>query len=244
MGNNGGSSSTYGAAGIVENCYYLDSGNDPNAESKTADQFKSGEVAHLLQTGTDQVWGQSLGTDDYPILSAENSKKVLKVSFMYKKSSGATDYKEYDARYTNPNGTVTLPDNIIKDSGTSYIINGWSQTEGGTTADFDSTKEITEDIEVYAIIKSMRFMKEYESDSSRHYGDVNGDGEYNVIDAYIIRKIIDAGENLTSIGINTDSIEYKLADIVYDPSSADEFSVDQDDLDFINNYIVGNITIN
>ncbi len=62
----------------VTNCYYLygtaDGGingadAEGKAEARTAEQFKSGEVAYLLQAGrTEDVWGQDIGTDDYPDL--------------------------------------------------------------------------------------------------------------------------------------------------------------------------------
>ena len=66
-------------SGNVTNCYYLDtttssafvgnSGTATKVESKTLAQFKSGEVAYLLQGDmTKQVWGQTIGTDDYPVI--------------------------------------------------------------------------------------------------------------------------------------------------------------------------------
>ena len=65
--------------GTVTNCYYLtgkansgigsDSGTSEKVEPKEADQFQSGEVAFLLQDGqVEQVWGQLIGTDLYPVL--------------------------------------------------------------------------------------------------------------------------------------------------------------------------------
>ncbi len=73
-----------------------------------------------------------------------------------------------------------------------------------------------------------------------HYGDINNDKKYNVIDAYIIRKIVDAGDDntkLQDIGLDkgTDSLEYKLADV------NESGAVDDKDLELINDYIVGNI---
>ena len=59
--------------GNVTNCYYLNTcGAAGVGTSKTADEFASGEVAWLLQNGqTEQVWGQAIGTDDYPVLGGE-----------------------------------------------------------------------------------------------------------------------------------------------------------------------------
>lgn len=59
--------------GTVTNCYYLDTcGATEEGTSKTADEFASGEVAWLLGEG----WGQTIGTDDSPVLTTDASKKV------------------------------------------------------------------------------------------------------------------------------------------------------------------------
>ena len=68
--------------GTVSNCYYLDTcGAAGEGTSKTADEFASGEVAWLLQGEQEgQVWGQTIGTDDYPVLGGE---KVLQIGNGY-----------------------------------------------------------------------------------------------------------------------------------------------------------------
>lgn len=52
----------------IENCYFRSDSTDINA--RTEKQFKSGEVAELLNTlpdgSTQEVWGQTIGGDDYP----------------------------------------------------------------------------------------------------------------------------------------------------------------------------------
>ena len=98
--------------GTVTNCYYQKdmaaggiNGSDAagQAEAKTADDFKSGEVASLLGEG----WGQTIGPDDYPVLDADGTKRVYAVT-LYQGSDAA------DARYLNSNGTFpTLTDNAI-----------------------------------------------------------------------------------------------------------------------------------
>ncbi|MCF2593649.1 hypothetical protein I6E11_07545 [Bacteroides caecigallinarum] len=96
--------------GTVTNCYYLtgtaNSGigsGSGEATAKTADEFKSGEVASLLGEG----WGQTIGPDDYPVLDADGTKRVYAVT-LYQGSDAA------DARYLNSNGTFpTLTGNAI-----------------------------------------------------------------------------------------------------------------------------------
>ena len=68
--------------GTITNCYYDstvytgaaigdDMGTTTKAEGKTTEQYKTGEVAYLLQesqTDTEIIWGQTIGTDTYPTL--------------------------------------------------------------------------------------------------------------------------------------------------------------------------------
>ena len=66
--------------GTITNCYYDstvytgaaigdDRGTTKKVEGKTTDEFKTGEVAYLLQLDqSDEVWGQTIGTDTYPTL--------------------------------------------------------------------------------------------------------------------------------------------------------------------------------
>ena len=91
----------------VTNCYYLagtaNSGigkdyNSGEATEKTAKQFQSGEVASLLGDG----WGQTIGTDDYPVLTTDANKKVYAYT-MYQGQSQSTE-----TGYANNNGNVDL----------------------------------------------------------------------------------------------------------------------------------------
>ena len=145
--------------GIMTNCYYLTgtaaggiNGSDAagKAEAKTADNFKSGEVASLLGDG----WGQTIGTDNYPVLDADGTKRVYAVT-LYQGSDAA------DARYLNSNGTFpTLTDNaialvdadspfktgkniIVKDGDNSYTCAELVLTDGAdfyTPVKFTATK--------------------------------------------------------------------------------------------------------
>ena len=61
----------------IKNCYFQsDSTDDINA--RTEKQFKSGEVAELLNMGsTQEVWGQIIGGDDYP-RALTSANKVIR----------------------------------------------------------------------------------------------------------------------------------------------------------------------
>ncbi len=137
--------------GNVKYCYYLDTcgaGGRFGGTSKTTDKFASGEVAWLLQSNQDmpdqQVWGQKLSdkADGYPVLTSEESKKVLKVTF-------ATQENEaYDAKYTNPNGTVEMPETPEK---TNYTFEKWAKTQNADGDKFDAKTPVTSDMTVYAV---------------------------------------------------------------------------------------------
>ena len=77
IGTVSGTTATNGIAngGTIENCYFQSDSTDTNA--RTEKQFKSGEVAELLNGGTQGVWGQTIGGDDYP-RALNSANKVIK----------------------------------------------------------------------------------------------------------------------------------------------------------------------
>ena len=95
---------TSGATTTLNNCYYLNPCGEAQGEQVTEKQLKSGYVAHKLQgTREETVWGQKLGTDNEPQLTAEAAKRVYEVKFTY-------NGKEVASRYANRGGNVgTLP---------------------------------------------------------------------------------------------------------------------------------------
>lgn len=81
------------------NCFYLEGcGASGKGTSMTEAQFKSGEVASLLGEG----WGQTIGTDNYPVLTSDANKKV----YAYTMYQGQSQSKE--TGYANNNGNVDL----------------------------------------------------------------------------------------------------------------------------------------
>ena len=136
-------------SGSVTNCYFLPTadvnknlsgiglgGEGQEAIQKTADEFRSGEVAYLLQgTQTTPVWGQSaLGTEDsLPTLVAldkdENAKPVYKVVFI-------SDNTEIEAQYANNGMTVGSPTTNPTKEG--YTFAGWfTKSSGGSQWNFN-----------------------------------------------------------------------------------------------------------
>ena len=87
----GSNTFTYNAT--INNCYYLNVCNVAQGTPITAEQLASGEMAHLLQgTRTENVWGQTLGTDLEPLPTTEKAKHVYKVDFKYMDEVKATRY--------------------------------------------------------------------------------------------------------------------------------------------------------
>ena len=106
--------------GTITSCYWLwgedspangiggGNGTADQAEGKTADQFASGEVAWLLNSGTqtDAPWRQNLGEngDAFPVLDAAH-EAVIKVTVQDQTGTSTTDTDYYGNR-----NRVTLPD--------------------------------------------------------------------------------------------------------------------------------------
>ena len=133
-----------GADASANVCYYLEgtagsygqrdsSATVTNVESKTLDQFASGEVAFLLDepNTASQVWGQVIGTDAYPVFTFTNdpSKNVLRVTFENTVDTSATT--QY--AYANPNGTVDVPENT--DTVPSGKVYCWMDAYGNRYTD-------------------------------------------------------------------------------------------------------------
>ena len=93
----------YNSEKFTGNAIGTNNGTATKVEGKTTEQFKSGEVAYLLSQGTEgSVWGQQLGTDDYPVLS---DYKVIKAA---KGDKDANNNDTYWATFSNLNSDVTL----------------------------------------------------------------------------------------------------------------------------------------
>ena len=96
--------------GTITNCYYLSgtatggiNGEDVagSAEGKSSNQFKSGEVAYLLNgSSSDGEWGQQIGTNDYPLIGSPY--KVLRAA------QDGQDGTNYWATFSNLNSNAEL----------------------------------------------------------------------------------------------------------------------------------------
>lgn len=130
------------AKASANECYYLEgtassygqrdfSATVTNVESKTSDQFASGEVAFLLDkpNTASHVWGQKIGTDKYPVFTNDPLKNVLQVTFKNTVDTSATT--QY--AYANPSDTVDVPENT--DTVPSGKVYCWMDANGNRYTD-------------------------------------------------------------------------------------------------------------
>ena len=77
------------AGGVYDSFYLNTCGTSRYGTAKTAEQFASGEVAYQMSQGKNgSVWGQTIGTDSYPVLGGE---KVYEITVCEKTGYSNTD---------------------------------------------------------------------------------------------------------------------------------------------------------
>ena len=125
----------------ITNCYYdstiytgnaigANDGTTEKVEGKTIEQFKTGEVAYLLQNGqSEEIWGQTIGTDTYPVLhgpkvyksitymGCNDSSEIASVSYSNEKKDvfGKHNFEDGICRYCGEKlaATVTKGDETL-----------------------------------------------------------------------------------------------------------------------------------
>ena len=121
--------------GTITNCYYdstvytgaaigTNSGTTTKIEGKTTEQYKTGEVAYLLQLDqSDEVWGQTIGTDTYPTLGGAKVYKTATYNGCEGKPGEPVSY-EYSNTEKNTYGDHQDADNDGKCDDCGAIIDG------------------------------------------------------------------------------------------------------------------------
>ena len=103
-----------GISATFTDCYYLNTCGKAQGDKITEAQLRNGYVAYKLQKGREsQVWGQTLGTDNEPLLTADATKRVYEVKFVYNGEVKATRYANRGGNV----GTLPTPQEIL---GTAY----------------------------------------------------------------------------------------------------------------------------
>ncbi len=161
----------------ITNSYYLadeDTDDIDGTTAKTEEQFASGEVAYLLQSGiveeeiydeegnyvesvTPHVWGQKIGTDDYPVLGGEKVYQYLNCVDV----ACYSNTELQDGSHTFENGTCKGCGQIGEAAGTHTAPATFDCTEGYTctvcgqpvaAADYHTAPETFDCTEGYACI--------------------------------------------------------------------------------------------
>ena len=121
--------------GTITNCYYDstiytgnaigdDTGTTTKVEGKTTDEFKTGEVAYLLQLDqSEEVWGQTIGKDTYPTLGGAKVYKNATYNGCVGKPGDAVSYA-YSNTKKNTYGDHQDADNDGKCDSCGAIIDG------------------------------------------------------------------------------------------------------------------------
>ena len=125
----------YNFEGTITNCYYDstiytgnaigdDTGTTTKVEGKTTDEFKTGEVAYLLQLDqSEEVWGQTIGKDTYPTLGGAKVYKNATYNGCVGKPGDAVSYA-YSNTKKNTYGDHQDADNDGKCDSCGAIIDG------------------------------------------------------------------------------------------------------------------------
>ena len=193
--NNGGDwSDTFAQDATITNCYYLNPCGRTQGTQVTEDQLKSGEVAYLLQGDrTDQFWGQMLGTEDEPQLTADAAKHIYKVDFTYNDKVVAT-------RYANTgkgiNGTMPTLQEILGDSyDANHYYSGLAFADG-----FTASTAVTADKTVAVTLTDNGYFEIARADDWKAFCDLVNGGQ-NALNGKLTKNI-DLGSNVWMIGKN------------------------------------------
>ena len=196
---NNGYSKTFGKDGYgatFTDCYYLNTCGKAQGDKITEAQLRNGYVAYKLQKGREsQVWGQTLGTDNEPQLTADATKRVYEVKFVYNGEVKATRYATNGQSIHGGMPTFTAKDLL----GTGYNPHHYYAIafEGGfngsTTVNTDRTVAVTFNKKDYYEIASKEDWKAF--------CDLVNGGQ-NAINAKMT-KDVDLGEDIAKVGTSS-----------------------------------------
>ena len=189
---------TFGSNTIRKNCYYLNACGTAQGERIVEKQLESGEVAYKLQNGRDtQFWGQLLGTDNEPMLTADAAKKVCKVDFAYKNNVRAT-------RYATRNNAIygslpTLQEALGNSYNPHHYYTGLAFADG-----FSETTIIDDDKTVTVNVNDRDCYEIASKEDWRAFRDLVNDGQ-TAVDAKLTQNV-DLGEEILMLGYSLPNI--------------------------------------
>ena len=194
--NNATGGNTFASNATVTNCYYLNACGTAQGEQVTKDQLRNGEVAYNLQNGRNNtVWGQMLGTNDDPLLTADGAKRVRKVEFTYNSQVKATCYATHGKAIYGSMPTFTPKDLLGSDYNEHHYYSGIAFEDGfngSTTVNTDRTVAVTFNKKDYYEIATKEDWKAF--------CDIVKSGQ-NAVDAKMTANV-DLGSDITMAGTN------------------------------------------
>ena len=172
-------------------CYYLNTCGKAQGDKITEAQLRNGYVAYKLQKGREsQVWGQTLGTDNEPQLTADATKRVYEVKFTYNGKEAAT-------RYANSgkgiHGALPTAEELL---GTGYIP---KMTYALNFGNFTANTPVTEDKSVAVTVTGTFDIASKED--WKAFCDLVGSGQ-NAVDAKMTQDV-DLGSEIMMVGAGT-----------------------------------------
>ena len=186
----------HGISATFTDCYYLNTCGKAQGKQVTAERLKSGEMAKLLQGDrTDQVWGQTLGTDLEPLPTADATKRVYQVKFVYNGEVKATRYATNGQSIHGGMPTFTAKDLL----GTGYNPHHYYAIafEGG----FSTATTVTADRQVAISFTEKEAYEIASADDWKAFCDLVNGGQ-NAIDAKMT-KDVDLGEDIAKVGTSS-----------------------------------------
>ena len=190
---NNGYSKTFGTekgiSATFTDCYYLNTCGKAQGDKITEAQLRNGYVAYKLQKGREsQVWGQTLGTDNEPQLTADATKRVYEVKFVYNGEVKAT-------RYANSGQTVALP------TAEELLGAGYNPKMTYTLnfGDFTANTPVTEDKSVAVTVTGTFNIASKED--WKAFCDLVNSGQ-NAVDAKMTADV-DLGSDIVMVGAGT-----------------------------------------
>ena len=186
-----GETGGYGAT--FTDCYYLNACGTLQGDKITEAQLRNGYVAYKLQKGREsQVWGQTLGTDNEPQLTADATKRVYEVKFVYNGEVKATRYATNGQSIHGGLPTFTAKDLL----GTGYNPHHYYAIafEGG----FNASTPVNADRKVDITLAEKDCYEIASKTDWKAFCDIVGSGQ-NTVDAKMT-KDVDLGEDIAKVG--------------------------------------------
>ena len=186
-----GTEKGYGAT--FTDCYYLNTCGKAQGEQVTAERLKSGEMAKLLQGDrTENVWGQTLGTDLEPLPTADATKRVYQVKFVYNGEVKATRYATNGQSIHGGMPTFTAKDLL----GTGYNPHHYYAIafEGG----FNASTPVNADRKVDITLAEKDCYEIASKDNWKEFRSIVGNGQ-NAVDAKMTADV-NLGSDIFMVG--------------------------------------------